>query len=130
MKQVEIATAIIMKDHKILTTRRGYGQFINLWEFPGGKIESGETTEDALIRELQEELAVEVIPEELFMTTEYDYPDFHLTMHCYLCSIKKGTITLLEHNGAKWLDKDHLDTVEWLPANQPVIDGLREMLSL
>ncbi len=124
MKTLNVAAAVIKADHKILATRRGYGEFTDMWEFPGGKIESGETSEDALIREIEEELQIEIIPEKLITRVEYDYPHFHLSMDVFLCSIKKGIITLMEHNDAKWLSKDELDTVNWLPADLYVIKHL------
>ena len=123
MKSIEVVAAIIKKENKILATKRGYGEFINMWEFPGGKIESGETNEAALIREIKEELDADIKIDEFALTVEYTYPTFHLTMHCYICSLK-DSITLLEHNDAKWLEKNEFNTVNWLPADIEVIDFL------
>jgi 8-oxo-dGTP diphosphatase len=128
MKIIEVVAAIIVKEGKILATRRGYGDFMNMWEFPGGKIEPGESKEAALIREIQEELRVAVSIDHYLYTVNYDYPDFHLTMHCYICSIVRGEITLVEHNAAKWLSADSLHSVEWLPADTELIEVLRKWL--
>lgn len=128
MKRIEVVAAIIIKDGKILATKRGYGDFINLWEFPGGKIEPGETKEAALIREVQEELKVAVSIDHYLCTVDYDYPDFHLILHCYLCSILAGEIRLMEHKEARWLTKDTLNSVEWLPADITVINKIKMWL--
>ena len=125
MKQIEVVAAIISKDDKIFATQRGYGEWKDWWEFPGGKIESGETPEEALKREIREELATEIEVSRLVTTTEYDYPKFHLTMHCYLCNIISGELSLLEHEDARWLTKDKLDSVRWLPADKDVIEQLK-----
>lgn len=127
MKSIEVVAAIIKKENKILATKRGYGEFINMWEFPGGKIEPGETNEAALIREIKEELDADIKIDEFALTVEYTYPTFHLTMHCYICSLK-DTITLLEHNDAKWLEKKEFNTVNWLPADIEVINFLKNYL--
>lgn len=127
MKSIEVVAAIIKKENKILATKRGYGEFINMWEFPGGKIESGETNEAALIREIKEELDADIKIDEFALTVEYTYLTFHLTMHCYICSLK-DTITLLEHNDAKWLEKNEFNTVNWLPADIEVINFLKNYL--
>lgn len=127
MKSIEVVAAIIKKENKILATKRGYGEFINMWEFPGGKIEPGETKEAALIREIKEELDADIKIDEFALSVEYTYPTFHLTMHCYICSLK-DTITLLEHNDAKWLEKNEFNTVNWLPADIEVIDFLKNYL--
>ena len=103
MKTIEVVAAIIHHDGKILATQRGYGDFKDGWEFPGGKMEAGETAEHAIVREIEEELNVEIQPEKLLHTVEYDYPNFHLTMHCFISVITKGTIELIEHEDAKWL---------------------------
>ena len=124
MKSIEVVAAIIKKENKILATKRGYGEFINMWEFPGGKIEPGETKEAALIREIKEELDADIKIDEFALSVEYTYPTFHLTMHCYICSLK-DSITLLEHNDAKWLEKNEFNTVNWLPADIEVIDFLK-----
>ena len=128
MKTIQVVAAIIKEDNKILATQRGYGEFQGGWEFPGGKIELGETKEEALIREIREELDTEVIVEELFDTVEYDYPNFHLSMDCFICSIKTGNFVLKEHQEARWLTKETLDSVEWLPADQGLIEKLKGYL--
>ncbi len=124
MKTIQVSAAIIMNKNKILATQRGYGEFKNGWEFPGGKVEKGETAEQALIREINEELDVLVEISSKLKTVEYDYPEFHLTMHCFLCVIKSGTLILKEHKSAKWLCKEELDKVEWLPADRTLIEEL------
>lgn len=124
MKTIEVVAAIIHKDNSYLATQRGYGVFEGMWEFPGGKIEEGESREEALKREIKEELDAEVKIEKLLCTVDYDYPNFHLTMHCYHCSIGDGEIRLLEHQSAKWLTKDELNEVEWLPADIAVLERL------
>ena len=124
MKTIEVVAAIIIKDDLILATRRGYGDFINMWEFPGGKMEPGETKEEALLREIREELKVEISVNDFLCTVDYDYPDFHLTMHCFICSIESGKLTLVEHNDAKWLSYKSLNSVQWLPADIEIIDEI------
>ena len=124
MKVIEVVAAIIYKDGAYFTTQRGYGEFEGMWEFPGGKIEPGESSEEALKREIQEELGVDIVIEDLICTTEYDYPSFHLTMHCYLCSVASDEIELREHKSALWLTAETLDSVEWLPADKEVVDKL------
>ena len=123
-KHIEVVAAIIVRDGRIFATQRGYGEWKDWWEFPGGKIEPVESTEDALKREIREELATEIEVDELLTTVEYDYPKFHLTMHCYLCTIISGDLTLLEHEDARWLALDELDCVKWLPADKDVIEKL------
>ena len=117
-----VVAAIIIKDQKIFATQRGYGEFKNGWEFPGGKIESGESPEHALEREIREELDAKIRVGELFDTIEYDYPNFHLSMKCFLCSLISDQLTLREHEAAKWLTKENLSSVEWLPADITIID--------
>lgn len=128
MKTIEVVAAIIHHDGKILATQRGYGDFKDGWEFPGGKIESCETAEQAIVREIQEELNVTIIPEKLVTTVEYDYPKFHLTMHCFLSTIKDGHVILLEHEAMKWLTKEELDSVNWLPADVEIVKKLKMLL--
>ena len=123
-KHIEVVAAIIVRDGRIFATQRGYGEWKDWWEFPGGKIEPGESPEDALKREIREELATEIEVDELLTTVEYDYPKFHLTMHCYLCTIISGDLSLLEHEDARWLALDELDSVKWLPADKDVIEKL------
>lgn len=126
MKQIEVVAAIICKGGSFLASQRGYGEFEGLWEFPGGKIEMGETHEMAILREIKEELGVSINVEKFLCTTEYDYPSFHLTMHCYVCSIKSGDIVLREHKSALWLTTETFDDVEWLPADKSVVEILRQ----
>lgn len=126
MKTIEVVAAIIYKDGAYFATQRGYGEFEGMWEFPGGKIEPGESRESALKREIQEELCVNISVEDFICTTDYDYPSFHLTMHCYLCSIESGEIELREHKSARWLIVDMLDSEEWLPADKEIVDKLNK----
>ena len=128
MKQIEVVAAIIRASNTIFATQRGYGEFEGMWEFPGGKMEAGEQPEAALAREIREELAVEIGIDQLLCTVNYDYPQFHLTMHCFMCHITAGTPQLLEHKSARWLSASDLDTVEWLPADIEVIGLLRQSL--
>ena len=125
MKQIEVVAAIIRKGDKIFATQRGYGEWKDWWEFPGGKIEQGETPEEALKREISEELSAEINVDELFSTVDYDYPKFHLTMHCYLCHVESGHLELKEHEAAKWLSKDELESVDWLPADWDLVRKLK-----
>ena len=126
MKQIEVVAAIIRKGDKIFATQRGYGEWQDWWEFPGGKMEVGETPEEALKREIREELSADISVDELLTTVAYDYPKFHLTMHCYLCSLVSEALHLNEHEAAKWLSKDELDSVKWLPADGIVLDKMKE----
>ena len=125
MKQIEVVAAIIYKDEAYFATQRGYGEFEGMWEFPGGKIEPGESSEDALKREIQEELGIDITIDKFLCTIEYDYPSFHLTMHCYICSIEAGEIVLREHKSARWLTTETLNKVEWLPADKELLEKLR-----
>lgn len=125
MKTIEVSAAIIHdKTGRIFATQRGYGEWKDWWEFPGGKIEPGETPEEALAREIKEELNAEISIDKFVTTVEYDYPKFHLTMHCYLCSLTTDSLHLNEHEAAKWLTKEELDSVKWLPADLIVIENL------
>ena len=126
MKQIEVVAAIICNGGKIFATQRGYGEWKNWWEFPGGKIEIGESPEQALCREIREELATEISVGKLLHTVEYDYSHFHLTMHCYLCKVESGNLTLLEHEAAKWLSLDNLHSVNWLPADREGLEYLEK----
>lgn len=128
MKTINVVAAIIQNNNTILATQRGYGKFKDWWEFPGGKIEAGETKEEALIREIKEELDATIKIDRHLMTVEYDYPDFHLTMDCYLCTIPDGHFSLLEHSDSRWLDKEHLDSVDWLSGNTEIIEKIRPLL--
>ena len=125
-KAIEVVAAIILRDGKIFATQRGYGEWKDWWEFPGGKIEPEETPDDALKREIREELATEIEVGDLLTTVEYDYPKFHLTMHCFLCTIVTDQLSLLEHEDACWLTKDELGSVKWLPADIEVVNLLRQ----
>ena len=128
MKQIEVAAAIIHDDEgRIFATQRGYGEWKDWWEFPGGKIEAGETPEKALRREIWEELETRIAVERLLATVEWDYPKFHLTMHCFRCHVESGHLELKEHEAARWLTKAQLDEVQWLPADVQVIDTLRQV---
>ena len=126
MKEIKVVAAIIEKENKILATKRGYGEFINMWEFPGGKIEPGETKEEALIREIKEELNIEINVDKFAIDIEYQYPNFYLFMSCFMCSIKEGSIELLEHNDGKWITKEELNTLNWLPADIDAVNYLKE----
>ena len=125
MKQIVVVAAIIRKGDKIFATQRGYGDWKDWWEFPGGKMEDGETPEEALRREIREELSAEISMDELLVTVEYDYPAFHLTMHCYLCSLLTEALHLNEHEAARWLAREELDSVRWLPADLQLIEQLK-----
>lgn len=123
-KHINVVAAIFISDNRLFATQRGYGEWKDWWEFPGGKIEDGESREEALKREIREELATEIEVGELLTTVEYDYPQFHLTMHCYLCTIVSGKLSLIEHEDARWLAMDELDSVKWLPADVEVIESI------
>lgn len=125
MKQIEVVAAIICKGEYIFATQRGYGDFKDGWEFPGGKMEPGESPKEALVREIQEELSTTISVDKFLCTVEYDYPKFHLTMHCYLCSLQTEALHLNEHEAARWLTKDELDSVDWLPADREVVEKLK-----
>ena len=128
LKQIQVVAAVIIKDGKLFATQRGYGEWKDWWEFPGGKIEPGEAPKEALKREIREELAAEIEVGDLLTTVEYDYPKFHLTMHCYLCHLKDDTQPqLLEHEAARWLEMYELKSVRWLPADDGVIENLVAM---
>jgi 8-oxo-dGTP diphosphatase len=128
MKRIEVVAGIIKDSNKIFATQRGYGEFKDGWEFPGGKMEPGETPQEALARELKEELAVDVKVGEFLCTVDYDYPTFHLTMHCFYCSVIGGELTLLEHEASKWLKMTELHSVNWLPADVEVVAALERNL--
>ena len=121
MKVIKVVAAIIVEDNKIFATQRGYGDFKGGWEFPGGQIETGESAQEALVREIKEELDTEIVVGDLIDTIEYDYPNFHLSMDCFWAKIVSGDLILKEHVAAKWLRKDELNSVEWLPADQGLI---------
>ena len=125
MKTIKVAAAIIIHDNQIFATQRGYGEFKDGWEFPGGKIEEGETPQEALAREIKEELDTEIEVKDFLETVEYDYPEFHLSMDCFFCTIKSGELVLKEHEAAKWLTVETLDSVDWLPADEEVIRKIK-----
>lgn len=124
MKQIEVVAAIICREGKYFATQRGYGEFKDYWEFPGGKIEAGESREEALKREIREELDTEISVDTFLTTVECDYPAFHLTMHCFLCSVRSGHLVLKEHENATWLNREELGSVDWLPADVEVVKKL------
>ena len=130
MKSIEVVAAIIQdKENRIFATQRGYGDWKDWWEFPGGKIETGESPEEALKREIREELSTDISVDEFFCTVEFDYPKFHLTMHCYLCSLLNDALHLNEHEAAKWLSKEELNNVKWLPADLVILEKLQTINS-
>ena len=128
MKTIHVVAAVIRRGDRVFATQRGYGDWKDFWEFPGGKIEPGETPEAALIREIREELGAEITVEAFLTGVEYDYPAFHLSMGCYLARVAAGELVLKEHEAACWLSKDRLDSVAWLPADQCIIEKIREIL--
>ena len=128
MKEIHVVAAIIREGDRIFITQRGYGDWKDYWEFPGGKIEAGETPEEALIREIREELGAEIGIDSYLTTVEYDYPEFHLHMRCYLAHVKSGQLTLKEHEAARWLSKEELDSVAWLPADRLIIRDFGKLL--
>ena len=124
MKTIEVVAAIIIKDGQVFATQRGYGEFQGWWEFPGGKMEAGESPQEALKREIREELDAEIEVKELLETVEWDYPNFHLTMHCFICSLLSDSLHLNEHEAAAWLTCETLRSVKWLPADEILLDSL------
>ncbi len=134
MKNITVSGAIIIRTNPVtntkemLATQRGYGDYKGSWEIPGGKLEIGETPQQCIVREIQEELAVQVTADRVIDVVEYDYPAFHLTMHCILCTIIQGEVQLLEHDDSKWLTKETLDSVDWLPADRLILDSIRKLL--
>ena len=134
MKKIIVSGAVILRTSpntnkkEIFATQRGYGNYKDGWEIPGGKLEPGETPEDCIVREIREELATEIKAERILGVVDYDYPNFHLTMHCILCTIVSGELKLLEHEAAKWLSKETLRSVDWLPADQVILEKIEEIL--
>lgn len=133
LKQIHVSAAVIFRtaaggEKLVFATQRGYGEWKDWWEFPGGKIEDGESAEQAVVREIREELATEIRAERKLCTVEYDYPAFHLTMECFLCSIVSGKLTLLEHENAAWLSEEKLKSVKWLPADEGILEKVKELL--
>ena len=127
-KTIRVVAAVIRKQDRIFATQRGYGEFKDGWEFPGGKVEKGETKEEALIREIKEELDTVIKVDSYLDTIEYDYPDFHLSMDCFICSIVEGNLVLKEHEDSKWIKKEEIDTLNWLPADLIILDKVKEMM--
>ena len=130
MKTIKVVAAIIINNNRVFATQRGYGEFKDGWEFPGGKIELGETPQEALVREIKEELDTEIEVKDYLETVEYDYPEFHLSMDCFFCEIKSGELVLKEHEAAKWLTAETLDSVDWLPADKGLIEEIRNRIKL
>lgn len=134
MKQVTVSGAVILRTNtetnqkEIFVTQRGYGDYKDGWEIPGGKLEPGETPEECIVREIREELATDVRAERILGVVDYDYPSFHLTMHCILCTIVSGKLQLLEHEAAKWVNKETLRSVDWLPADRLILNKIEELL--
>lgn len=126
MKHIEVVAAVIVRDGRYFATQRGYGEYKDKWEFPGGKVEPGESREEALIREIREELATIIEIDRFICTVDCDYQNFHLTMHCYLCHVISGHLQLLEAEDARWLDNSHLLTMDWLPADKEVVTNLMQ----
>ena len=130
MKTIRVVAAVIRKDDRIFATQRGYGEFKDGWEFPGGKIEPGETPQQAIVREIREELETEIRVGDLIDTIEYDYPTFHLSMDCFWCEIVEGSLELKEHEAAKWLDRESLYTVDWLPADVGLVVKIQKGIDM
>lgn len=128
MKTIQVVAALIVHDGRIFATQRGYGEWKDYWEFPGGKVEHGESPEDALKREIREELSTEIEVGRYVTTVEWNYPTFHLSMQCYLCSVVSGSLTLLEHEASVWLDREHLRSVQWLPADEFILSEIESEL--
>ena len=128
MKTIEVVAAIIIRDGKIFATQRGYGEWKGWWEFPGGKIEPGECPQEALVREIREDLDADLEVGELLETVEWDYPDFHLKMHCFICSLVSESVHLNEHEAAAWLTRETLRSVKWLPADEGLVGRIRYII--
>lgn len=126
MKTIDVVAAIIVKGTEILAMQRGYGEFEGGWEFPGGKVEQGETPEEAIVREIHEELNARISVQRFLTQVEHDYPTFHLSMKCFICTLDDPSFQLLEHHAAKWLDMQHIDIVDWLPADIKVVAALKQ----
>ena len=126
MKTIDVVAAIIVKGTEILAMQRGYGEFEGGWEFPGGKVEQGETPEEAIVREIHEELNARISVQRFLTQVEHDYPTFHLSMKCFICALNDPSFQLLEHHAAKWLDMQHIDIVDWLPADIKVVAALKQ----
>jgi 8-oxo-dGTP diphosphatase len=129
VKTIQVVAAIIIREGQVFATQRGYGEFKGWWEFPGGKIENGECPQDALKREIREELDAGIAVGELLETVEWDYPNFHLTMHCFICSLTSESMHLNEHEAATWLTKETLHSVKWLPADEGILSKIETLIS-
>ncbi len=128
MKTIEVVAAVIVRGGQVFATQRGYGEWQGWWEFPGGKMEPGESPQEALVREIREELDAEISVGRLLETVEWDYPKFHLTMHCFLCSLLSDSVHLNEHEAAAWLTRDTLHSVKWLPADEGLVGKIGEVM--
>ncbi len=128
MKTIEVVAAIIVRDGEVFATQRGYGEWRGWWEFPGGKIEPGECPQEALVREIREELDTEIEVGGLLEIVEWDYPAFHLTMHCFMCTLQSESMHLNEHEASAWLTRDTLDSVKWLPADAGLVDNIKNLI--
>lgn len=128
MKTIQVVAAIIIKDQQVFATQRGYGEWKGWWEFPGGKIEAGECPQEALRREIKEELDAEISVGELLETVEWDYPAFHLRMHCFICRLESESLHLNEHEASAWLTRETLESVKWLPADLALLEGIKHIL--
>ena len=128
LRRVEVSAAIVVKGGAILATQRGYGKWKGWWEFPGGKIEPGESREEALLREMREEMEAAIVIDSFFQTVDYDYDDFHLTMHCFLCFLPDGSYRLKEHLDARWVTPEEFSSLQWLPADDEVLNNLKSRL--
>lgn len=128
MKTIEVVAAIIVRDGEVFATQRGYGEWRGWWEFPGGKIEPGECPQEALVREIREELDTEIEVGGLLEIVEWDYPAFHLTMHCFMCTLLSESMHLNEHEASAWLTRDTLDSVKWLPADAGLVDIIKNII--
>ena len=129
MKTIQVVAAVIRDGNRVFATQRGYGPYKDGWEFPGGKIEPGEAPEQALAREIREELDAEIAVGEKLVQVEYDYPEFHLSMGCYWCFVRSGRLTLKEHESARWLAPDEMDAVAWLPPDRTVAERIRQAMA-
>ena len=128
MNTIEVVSAVIVRGGQVFATQRGYGEWQGWWEFPGGKMEPGESPQEALVREIREELDAEISVGRLLETVEWDYPKFHLTMHCFLCSLLSDSVHLNEHEAAAWLTRDTLHSVKWLPADEGLVGKIGEVM--
>ena len=128
MKTIKVAAAVIIRDSRVFAVQRGYGEYKDWWEFPGGKVEAGETSEKTIVREIKEELGTLISADKLLCTVEYDYPSFHLAMDCYLCTVLEGNLTLMEHEDARWLTPEELYDVKWLPADVTAVNLVNDIL--